>query len=186
VLCVTGDGRRAGVRSEVTSVFDLDGTRLTALATAVGLSAAVPESPDAPPVPQRPDRVAEKQRAGAQLCVLNHVGSAARLAEFLAAARAAGATLPFIAAVAVYTDERSARVLQRFPGLHLDDAEVERVLTARDPREAGIAAAVEEARAMLAVPGVVGVNLSGMGSGRGEDEGAQIKAAVAERLRGSA
>src|SRR3712207_7080006 len=43
-----------------------------------------------------------------------------RLAAFTAAARAAGATLPFIAAVAVYTDERSARVLQRFPGLHLD------------------------------------------------------------------
>jgi methylenetetrahydrofolate reductase (NADPH) len=74
-------------------------------------------------------------------------------------------------------------VLQRFPGLHLDDAAVERVLIAPDPRKAGIAAAVEEARAMLAVPGVVGVNLSGMDSGRGDDEGAQIKAAVAERLR---
>jgi methylenetetrahydrofolate reductase (NADPH) len=30
------------------------------------------------------------------------------------------------------------------------------------------------------------VNLSGMGSGRGEDDGARIKAAVAERLRGGA
>ena len=50
------------------------------------------------------------------------------MAEFVAAARAAGATLPFFAAVAVYTDERSARVLQRFPGLHLDAAVVERVL----------------------------------------------------------
>jgi hypothetical protein len=36
---------------------------------------------------------------------------------------------------------------------------------------------------LLAVPGVVGVNLSGLGSGRGEDDGASIKAAVAEQLR---
>ena len=121
VLCVTGDGRGASVRPGVTQVFDLDGVRLAALAAGMGLPVAVPESPEAPPVGLRPARVAEKQRAGAQLCVLNHVSSPARVAEFVAAARAAGATLPFVAGVAVYTDEPSARVLQRFPGLHLDD-----------------------------------------------------------------
>jgi 5,10-methylenetetrahydrofolate reductase len=183
VLCVTGDGRGVSVRPGATQVFDLDGVRLAALAAEMGLPVAVPESPEAPPVDLRPARVAEKQRAGAQLCVLNHVRSPARVAAFVAAARVAGATLPFLASVAVYTDERSARLLQRFPGLHLDDGVVEGVLAAPDPREAGIAAAVEEARALLAVPGVVGVNLSGLGSGRGEDDGAQIKAAVAERLR---
>ena len=183
VLCVTGDGRGVSVRPGATQVFDLDGVRLAALAAEMGLPVAVPESPEAPPVDLRPARVAEKQRAGAQLCVLNHVRSPARVAAFVAAARVAGATLPFLASVAVYTDERSARLLQRFPGLHLDDGVVEGVLAAPDPREAGIAAAVEEARALLAVPGVVGVNLSGLGSDRGEDDGAQIKAAVAERLR---
>jgi 5,10-methylenetetrahydrofolate reductase len=183
VLCVTGDGRRPGAGPAVTSVFDLDGTRLTALATAAGLSAAVPESPDAPPVPQRPQRVAEKQRAGAQLCVLNHVGSLVRLADFVAAARAAGATLPFVAAVAVYTDERSARVLQRFPGLHLDDDQVARVLSASDTVTAGIEAAVAEAQAVLAVPGVVGVNLSGLASAHGEETAAAVKAEVATRIR---
>ncbi|MGY1802869.1 methylenetetrahydrofolate reductase [Blastococcus sp. SYSU D00922] len=185
VLCVTGDGRGPGVRAGTSQVFDLDGVRLAALAAERGLTVAVPESPEAPPVDLRPARVAEKQRAGAQLCVLNHVSSPARAASFVAAARAAGATLPFVAGVAVYTDERSARVLQRFPGLHLDDDVVERVLAAPDPREAGIAAAVAEARALLAVPGVVGVNLSGLASDRGEDDGAHIKAEVAARLRGS-
>jgi 5,10-methylenetetrahydrofolate reductase len=183
VLCVTGDARGPGVRPGVTQVFDLDGPRLTALATAAGLSAAVPESPSAPPVHLRPARVAEKQRAGAQVCVLNHVRTPAQVAGFVAAARAAGATLPFVAAVAVYTDERSARVLQRFPGLQVDDAAVERVLAAPDPRAAGVAAAAEEARALLAVPGVVGVNLSGLASGGGEDDGARVKAAVAEQVR---
>jgi methylenetetrahydrofolate reductase (NADPH) len=183
VLCVTGDARGPGVRPGVTQVFDLDGTRLAALATAAGLSAAVPESPEAPPRPLRPARVADKQRAGAQLCVLNHVGSPQRLARFVADARAAGATLPFVAAVAVYTDERSARVLQRFPGLHLDDTAVARVLAAPDPVAAGIAAAVAEARALLAVPGVVGVNLSGLASDRSEETAAAIKRDVAVALR---
>jgi hypothetical protein len=186
VLCVTGDGRGVSVRPGVSQVFDLDGVRLAALAAERGLQVAVPESPEAPPVDLRPARVAEKQRAGARLCVLNHVSTPARVAAFVAAARTAGATLPFVAGVAVYTDERSARVLQRFPGLHLDDDVVERVLAAPDPREAGIEAAVDEARALLAVPGVVGINLSGLGSARGEDDGAQIKAEVARRLRGRA
>jgi 5,10-methylenetetrahydrofolate reductase len=183
VLCVTGDGRGASVRPGATQVFDLDGVRLAALAAGMGLPVAVPESPEAPPVALRPARVAEKQRAGAQLCVLNHVRTPARVAEFVTAGRAAGATLPFVAAVAVYTDEPSARALQRFPGLHLDDDVVDRVLAAPDPRAAGIAAAVAEARALLAIPGVVGVNLSGAGSGDGVDDGAAVKAEVARRLR---
>jgi 5,10-methylenetetrahydrofolate reductase len=184
VLCVTGDGRGASVRPGVTQVFDLDGVRLAALAAGMGLPVAVPESPEAPPVDLRPARVAEKQRAGAQFCVLNHVSSPAKVADFIAAARQAGATLPFVAGVAVYTDEPSARVLQRFPGLHLDDAVVESVLTAPDPRAAGIAAAVAEARALRDIPGVVGVNLSGAGSGNGVGDGAEIKAEVARQLKG--
>ncbi|MFW3170072.1 methylenetetrahydrofolate reductase C-terminal domain-containing protein [Geodermatophilus sp. CPCC 206100] len=183
VLCATGDARGPGVRPGVTQVFDLDGPRLAALASAAGLPVAVPESPAAPPVHLRPARVATKERAGARVCVLNHVRTPAQVAAFVAAARAAGATLPFVAAVAVYTDERSARVLQRFPGLQVDDAAIGRVLAAPDPRAAGIAAAVEEARALVAVPGVVGVNLSGLASGGGEDDGARVKAAVAERIR---
>jgi 5,10-methylenetetrahydrofolate reductase len=183
VLCVTGDGRGVSVRPGVTQVFDLDGVRLAGLAAGMGLAVAVPESPEAPPVELRPARVAQKQRAGAQVCVLNHVRSPARVAEFVVAARATGATLPFLAGVAVYTDEPSARVLQRFPGLHLDERVVEQVLAAGDPREAGIEAAVAEARALLAIAGVVGVNLSGVGSGAGEDDGAAVKAEVARRLR---
>jgi hypothetical protein len=83
----------------------------------------------------------------------------------------------------VYTDERSARVLQAFPGLHLDDAAVGAVLGAPDPMAAGIAAAVDEARALLAIPGVVGVNLSGLASGRGEVAGAEVKAVIAAEIR---
>jgi 5,10-methylenetetrahydrofolate reductase len=183
VLCVTGDARGPGVRPGATQVFDLDGTRLAHLAAETGLLTAVPEAPGAPPEPLRAARLREKERAGADLCVLNHVRSPELLAAFVADARALGCTLPFVAGVAVYTDQRSAEVLLRFPGLDLDPEAVATVLAAPDPVEAGIAAAVAEARALLAVPGVVGVNLSGLASDRGFGEAAVVKAEVARRVR---
>lgn len=181
VLAVTGDGRGRDVRPGVTQVFDLDATRLAHLAATAGLVATAAVAPAAPGPRARALR--EKQRAGARLAVVNHVASAGALDAFLAEARGVGVDLPVVAGVAVYSDERSARVLQAFPGLALDDAAVDAVLGAPDPREAGIEAAVAEARALLAVPGVVGVNLSGLASGGGWLAGAEVKAEVARRLR---
>jgi methylenetetrahydrofolate reductase (NADPH) len=185
VLCVTGDGRGEGVRPGVTSVFDLDSTRLAASASAAGLSVAVAESPEAEPQNFRAHRLLQKQKAGAKVCFLNHVSSAERLARFVSDARAAGVTLPFIAGVAVYTDTRSATVLQRFPGLHLDSSRVEKVLEAVDPVQAGIAEAVREARELLAIDGVVGVNISGLASAEGELPAAKIKAIVGREVLGT-
>jgi methylenetetrahydrofolate reductase (NADPH) len=186
VLCVTGDGRAPGVRPGVTQVFDLDGTRLAAMAASAGLCTAVPESPAAPPVEFRPRRLLEKQRAGAELCVLNHVGRPADAGAFAARAREAGVTLPLVAAVAVYTDEPSAAVLQHFPGLQLDPRTVNSVLSAPDPVAAGIAAAVTEAGELLAIDGISGVNISGMASERGHLYAAEIKAAVGRAIRAGA
>ena len=70
VLCVTGDARAYDVRPDVTQVFDLDGTRLAALAASVGVPAAVAETPTAPPRPLRGYRLFTKQRAGAAVAVL--------------------------------------------------------------------------------------------------------------------
>ena len=182
VLCVTGDARGQGVRPDASQVFDLDGTRLAALARDCGLPAAVAESPLAPPAELRPLRVATKQQAGAAVCVLNHVAHPVAAAGFVAAARAAGVVLPFVAAVAVYTDERSAAVLDRFPGLSLDPRAVGAVLTAADPVAAGIATAVREATELLAIDGVVGINISGLGSVRSVRDGAAVKAEVGRQV----
>ena len=76
-------------------------------------------------------------------------------------------TIPVLAAVAVYTDPDPLGPLQGLPGLELDPAAVAAVLGAPDPIAAGIAQAVAEARALLAIDGVVGVNISGLGSSRG-------------------
>lgn len=186
VLCVTGDGRGPDVRADVTQVFDLDGPRLAELTTRIGLTAAVPETPTAPPIHLRPRRLAGKQRSGAAVAVLNHVARPSDVAAFLAQARAEGLRIPVLAAVAVYTDEASAAALQGLPGLELDAASVRSVLAAPDPVAAGIAAAADEARALLAIPGVAGVNVSGAASGRGWEYAAQVKAEVGARILGEA
>ncbi len=186
VLCVTGDGRAYDVRSDVTQVFDLDGPRLALLATQVGLPAAVPETPTAPPVDRRAQRLVAKQACGASMAVLNHVADPAQVARFVAQARALGLTIPVVAGVAVYTDESSAAALRPLPGLQLDESTVARVLAAADPVAAGVQAAVTEARALLAIDGVTGVNVSGLASARGWEYAAQVKAAVGEQIRAGA
>ena len=183
VLCVTGDGRGYDVRPDVTQTFDLDGPRLVALASELEMSAAVPETPTAPPVTARPSRLVQKQRAGARVAVLNHLPSPMGVESFVAAARTAGLTIPVLAAVAVFTDAVSAAVLQGLPGLELDHGIVDQVINASNPVEAGIEAALTEARALLAIEGVDGVNVSGLASGASTREGAHIKAEVGARIR---
>jgi methylenetetrahydrofolate reductase (NADPH) len=183
VLCVTGDGRGYDVRPEVTQTFDLDGPRLVSLAASVGMVAAVPETPTAPPIAVRPRRLVEKQRAGASLAVLNHVPVPAMVADFVRDSQAQGLSIPVIAAVAVFTDAVSAAVLQGLPGLELDQEVVSAVLSAHDSVEAGISAAVAEARALLSIDGVDGVNLSGLASASGGRMGAEVKAEVGRRIK---
>jgi methylenetetrahydrofolate reductase (NADPH) len=182
VLCVTGDGRGPDVRADVTQVFDLDGPRLAGLAAGLGLSVAVAESPLAPPADLRPRRLVAKQRGGAALAVLNHVAAVDRVATFVRQARDEGLRIPVIAAVAVYTDRRSAAALSGLPGLELDAASVDEVLGAPDPVARGVDVAVREATELLAIDGVAGVNLSGLASGRGWEFGADVKARVGARL----
>ncbi|TPG28088.1 methylenetetrahydrofolate reductase [Mycolicibacterium hodleri] len=183
VFCVTGDGRGYDVRPDVTQTFDLDGPRLVALAHELDMVAAVPETLTAPPVGARPARLVQKQRAGASIAVLNHASSPALVEEFVNAARTAGLTIPVLAAVAVFTDVVSAAVLQGLPGLELDQRIVDDVVNAADPVEAGIQAAVAEARALLSIEGVAGVNVSGLASGAGTRVGAHVKAEVGARIR---
>lgn len=183
VLCVTGDGRAFDIRPEVTQVFDLDGTRLAALAASIGLPVAVVETVTAPPAALRPDRLVAKQQAGAGIAVLNHVESPADVATFLVAARRAGLAIPVIASVVVYTDPRSAAVLNALPGLNLDPAAVEAVLSASDPVQAGIDRAIAQAASLLALDGVRGVNLSGMASSRGPYFAAEIQAEIGLGIR---
>jgi 5,10-methylenetetrahydrofolate reductase len=183
VLCVTGDGRAYDVRPEVTQAFDLDGTRLAALAASLGLPVAVAETPTARPVHARPGRLVRKQQVGATVGVLNHVPNAAQVGEFLRAARVAGLQMPVVASVVVVTDQTSAAALAALPGLDIAPDRLDVVLSADDPVEAGIAAAVDEAVQLLGLTGVAGVNLSGLASARGVEAAAEIQAEIGHRVR---
>ena len=120
-------------------------------------------TPGRPPTrPTGPEAAGRGGHRGAQ-----PRGSAVHVERFVAAARSLGLNIPVVAAVAVFTDARSAAVLTALPGLEIDPAAVEAVITATDPVAAGIEMAVAEARALLSIDGVAGVNLSGMASARG-------------------
>jgi 5,10-methylenetetrahydrofolate reductase len=160
VHCVTGDHTLLGDRPDAQPVFDLDSTELAARGAAAGLLVSVAEAPAGPPVAQRPQRLAEKVRAGAGVCVVNHCGAPEAVADFVAAAVDAGADVPFVVCVAVALDAGSAAELRRFPGLVLPDGYLAGIESARDPYRAGITAAVALATAYLTVPGVRGVDLS--------------------------
>ena len=155
VHCVTGDHTAVGHRPDAAPVFDLDATRLAAAARATGLLVSVAESPCAPPAARRPARLAEKVRAGAQVCIVNHAGGRAPVAEFVAA----GPEIPYIACVPVVLGAAQARLLAAFPGLVLPPGFLAGILDAPDPVVAGIDAAVRLAGELLGVPGVRGVDL---------------------------
>jgi methylenetetrahydrofolate reductase (NADPH) len=155
VHCVTGDHTAIGHRPDAAPVFDLDATRLAAAARAAGLLVSVAESPGAPPAAGRPARLAEKVRAGAQVCIVNHAGGRSPVAEFVAA----GPEIPYIACVPVVLGPAQARLLAAFPGLVLPPGFLAGILDAPDPAVAGIDAAVRLAEELLDVPGVRGVDL---------------------------
>ena len=184
--CVTGDHPATGDRPDAAPVFDLDATRLAALAGPGGLHVSVAESPLAPPRAERGARLAEKVRAGAHGCIVNLVGPAEELAGFIDRATAAGAGpdrgVTFLACVPVVTTVSARRLLGRFPGLVLPEA-VQRAAAEEDPRRAGIAAAVEVAESYLAVPGVVGVDLTAAAAA-GDERGVATDLAVIARTLG--
>ena len=158
-------------------------TRLAGLAASLGLPVAVAETPTAVPLGLRAQRLANKQRAGAGVAVLNHVPTPHQVSGFVASAHRVGLTIPVVASVAVFTDERSAAVLNALPGLEISTSRVETVLSADDPVEAGIDSAVAEAVELLRIQGIAGVNLSGMASARGVTAAADIQAETGRRVR---
>ena len=185
VHCVTGDHTDLGDRPDARPVFDLDSTRLASLARSAGQLVSVAENPVAPPIERRPARLLEKERAGAQLCFVNHSGGVAPVAEFIARSRALGVTLDFIPCVPIILDEHSAALIRSFTGLALPPGYVESILESEDSRAAGIEAAARFAAELLEIDGVVGVNLSGGPLPGGELGFAEGLAEISERILGT-
>lgn len=183
VHCVTGDWQGSGGGVGETKVFDLDALRLVDLARDHGLVVSVAAAPAAPPTDRRAARLAEKVRAGAQACFVNHAGGPGPTGRFVASARQLGVEIPFLPCVPVVSDPASVRALASLPGLAIDPAVVTSVAARGGERTAGIEAAEAEAALMLGIPGVVGVNLSGAASSVSELDSADMMADLGRRIR---
>ena len=180
VHCVTGDHPALGHRPGDQAVFALDAVRLAALACASGLVVSVAEAPAAPPVGERPRRAALKARAGARVCFVNHAGGLEAVAAFVAEASALAPELRFVACVPLATSARALERLAAFAGDGLPAGTVAAV-EARDPVGAGVRATVAAAEALLAIPGIDGVDLSAPAA-----PGEELLVAGALALAGSA
>lgn len=184
VHCVTGDHTLSGDRPDAQAVFDLESTSMLPLARRAGLTASFAESPAAPPVEHRGERVREKQRAGGQLCLTQYAGDAEDLAAFLARCRAAGADLPVLPGVPLVIDPEGLDLVASFPAAALPAGFAAELAAARDLRAAGIRLAVRLGAELLALDGVAGVVVAG-GWRRGDEVGyARALGDVAAELGG--
>lgn len=184
VHCVTGDHTLRGDRPDAQPVFDLESTSMLPLARGAGLMASFAESPAAPPVEHRGERVREKERAGGQLCLPQYAGDAADLAAFVARCRAAGAHIPLLPGVPLVIDPEGLELVASFPAAALPTGFAAELAAARDLRTAGIRLAVRLGIELLAVGGVAGVVVAG-GWRRGDEVTyARALAEVAAELGG--
>lgn len=182
VHCVTGDHTETGSRPDAAPVFDLDSTAVASLARAAGHLVSVAEAPATPPVGRRAERVLEKERAGAEICFVNHAGGAEPVAAFIAEARALGSRLGFIPCIPVVVSRESAELLRTFTTLVLPPGYLGEILASRDPYGAGIRAAVALGREFLTIDGVVGLNLSGGTAPGGEAAFAEALGTIGDEL----
>lgn len=159
--CVTGDHPAGGGRADAQAVFDLDALGLVRLAARRGVVVSVAHAPVTEPSSIRLPRLLAKASAGADTVFVDHCGGAAQVAAATTALRDAGFGGVVIACVPVVTDAESAQVLRSFAAGRVPSGYVESVLDATDRAAAGVSAAVELCREMLALPGVDGVDLSG-------------------------
>jgi methylenetetrahydrofolate reductase (NADPH) len=187
VHCITGDHTDLGNRPDAQPVFDFDSTRLASLASSYGVTVSVGENPAAPPLDRRGARLAEKVRAGAQVCIVNFAGSPERVSDFIAQARAAGVgeEVSFLVCVPLVVSENGLAMLRTYTGLALPDGYIETIESAPDPMHAAIDAAARYANDVLALDGVTGVDLSSAVPLGEEDDALAAILAVCEQLQGS-
>jgi methylenetetrahydrofolate reductase (NADPH) len=178
VLILRGDDPRAGDQPDAKPVFDLDATKLLALAHRMRSEHRLPsgtpikgpvrlvlgaaDTPIDPPPGWRAERLAAKADAGAefiqtQFCMDMAVVRryAARLLELGLAQR-----LPVLIGVAPIPSARSARWMKaKLHGTLISDDIVERLERSADPRREGKRICVELMQQLVETPGIAGAHV---------------------------
>lgn len=184
VHCVTGNHPHSGNRPDARAVFDLDSTRLTALAHSFGLRVSVAASPHTPPVHLRPIRTADKAAAGASVCMLDQPSSAVDVAAFISATRALGASdLEFVAVVTTVLDRADFTRWIQYPNARIPSGWAEAIASTSDVESTGRALAMTLSNQLLDVPGVGGVLLASTADPAQCDRVAEHFASFAQELR---
>ena len=183
VLCVTGDDVTSGDEPETRRVFDLDSPQLLSIAETLQAGTFLSgrriepsprfflgavESPVAPPLDYRAERVEKKVRAGARFFLLQVVFELDPLARFLARVEALGLfeRAFFLPSICILRSARQLRYMhEKTPGVVapaelLAEAEA---LPAGAQGDWFLARAAELAEEALGLPGVSGLHLIPLG-----------------------
>jgi 5,10-methylenetetrahydrofolate reductase len=185
VHCVTGDHPATGHRPDAVAVFDLDSVGLVDLARSSGALCSVAHAPAAPPAGKRLPRLLAKISAGADAVFVDHCGGEHQLSAAVAALRGAGFCGLLLCCVPVATSAAAAEAIASFAAGRLPPGYLDAITSAPDPAESGIAATARLAQTVLDVPGVDGVNLSGVAEPGNEVTATRAMAEVARRVLGT-
>ncbi|MBA8817493.1 5,10-methylenetetrahydrofolate reductase [Microbacterium halimionae] len=185
VLALTGDYPTRRDKDTSAAVFDLDSTRLAALAHRGGHLVAVAEQPAAHPVARRAERLRQKLNAGAEMCLVNMCGGADAVARFREDLEMIGAEIPLIPVIPVVLSAAAADGLSTLPGTVVEPSLREQLSRASQPEQVGIKYAVSLAHELAAISGVAGVHLSvfGMSDDPTGVRASLLLADIAHRIR---
>ena len=185
VHCVTGNHTYAGNRPDASPVFDLDSTRLTKLATDIGLVTSIAASPHSPPAELRAVRTYDKAMAGAAVCFIDQPVSVEGMTTFIADVRACGpTTLTFRPVITIVTSLDDFGRWCQFSNARIPDGWVDTLSSAPTRvADTGLALAVDLARSAMAVDGISGVLFSSTSTPANADEVAAVFRDAAQALR---
>lgn len=184
VHCVTGNHTFSGNRPDAAPVFDLDSTRLTALASSIGLTVSVAASPHTMPTSARPLRTFDKALAGASWCMIDQPGDPSEVAAFIGKVRACGSTtLAFMPVVTIVTSLDDLDRWQQYPNARIPLGWREKLAGASNVADIGRALAVELAKRLLHLDGVSGILLAATGATSAANEIAPLFRETTAELR---
>ena len=177
LLCLTGDDPKAGDQPETKAVFDVDSATLTATARDLRDKGELPsgrnvagaahfflgaaDAPIDPPPDWRPDKLAAKMAAGAEVAQTQFCMDAGIVRRYAArlAQHEVTRTLFLLVGIAPLRSAKSARWMRKhLYGTIIPEEYIERLEGAADPAAEGERIAVELIEELAAVPGVAGVH----------------------------
>lgn len=177
VLCLTGDYQKFGNHPEARPVFDLDSVQLVAtvsrmnegfllsgdaMKTPPAFCIGAAANPFADPFEMRLIRLEKKIRAGAHFIQTQPVFDLERFMQWMeqVVRRGLHEQAAILAGVMpVKSVNALMHMKENVPGMRVDPACFERMEMAEDPKEEGVAMALETIRSIRQIPGVRGIHL---------------------------